>query len=495
MCCNLLALFYFEEKGHLQNIGMVQDNRLHNIRTGERPNKEIRSLNVRSTGNPSRPDSRRNNHAQDVDQDETENTEISHSPNETTTNGSSQSSYHPHPLPTCKDLMTRQGSPYKDAHFLTRHTIPISWKPRADGSRELEHSMCELHRYSAEEAEECLAGKHMFWAGDSLTRYQFLSLATFLHKKKYPPRFGVPPQQSACQHLDENGNPACSAQGEPNICMEGNWRTGSTKDPWQWFMQSIGGPLFDGHMESSAVRRHGIIWPVENYLYSSSADPANRITLSFVEELGWINTPEPIHGFDFTGCAFNGTCEYSDDLFEERIQRHANLSYDFSQPFVDAIGPDGVLRQKIPPVDIALYNRGIWAPLEEEHMSNISKNLYDFSGREHGQCFYRATTGRFDVTLEHERKKVRQEAWRAGCSYIDNAHLVADFNEMPYFLNYIPPRQSFGGTVYHERDSVYWDNVHFMPWVYEELNNLQLNVLCNLHQSGDDDASTSVIKN
>ena len=30
-----------------------------------------------------------------------------------------------------------------------------------------------------------------------------------------------------------------------------------------------------------------------------------------------------------------------------------------------------------------------------------------------------------------------------------------------------------------ERKDVYTDLVHFMPWVYEEINNLLLNVLCN----------------
>jgi len=94
-------------------------------------------------------------------------------------------------LPACKDLMNTPNSPYKDGSFLTRHTIPVSWHPRVDGSRELRHSMCTLHRYSVDEARQCFAGKHMFMPGDSISRYLFLSLATFLHKGHYPPRFGV----------------------------------------------------------------------------------------------------------------------------------------------------------------------------------------------------------------------------------------------------------------------------------------------------------------
>jgi hypothetical protein len=27
--------------------------------------------------------------------------------------------------------------------------------------------------------------------------------------------------------------------------------------------------------------------------------------------------------------------------------------------------------------------------------------------------------------------------------------------------------------------TIFWDDMHFQPWVYKELNNLMLNVLCN----------------
>jgi hypothetical protein len=30
-----------------------------------------------------------------------------------------------------------------------------------------------------------------------------------------------------------------------------------------------------------------------------------------------------------------------------------------------------------------------------------------------------------------------------------------------------------------EYTNVFWDSVHYQPWVYEELNNVMLNVLCN----------------
>jgi hypothetical protein len=32
---------------------------------------------------------------------------------------------------------------------------------------------------------------------------------------------------------------------------------------------------------------------------------------------------------------------------------------------------------------------------------------------------------------------------------------------------------------HEERHNVFFDDVHYQPWLYEEFNNLWLNVLCN----------------
>ena len=410
-------------------------------------------------------------------------TEVPRIPATATTNTQT----HSHDLPSCIELMNAPGAPYGDGQFLSRHTIPVSWHPRADHSRELRHSMCHLHRYTATEAQQCLAGKHLFTAGDSLSRYQFLSLATFLHKQHYPPRFGKG-TSGYCKHLNEQGLAACSPPDEPNICMEGDWSGGGQEDSWLKFVRALGSYLFGGHMEANAIRKGGIKGAVENYVYASpladnsTAAKAQQIVLSFVNEIGWGNDPTPIHGFNFTGCAFEGTCNFTDEMAEERLQRHVNGSYDFSEPFVEAIGPQGVLRQVLPPVDVAFYNRGIWGVLSDTNKNqNITQNLYEFSGGDQGRCFFRTSTGRFQP--DHERGHVRKSFLDAGCGYVDHAHLVADFNNLN-FQPRPPPAQNIGGAPvqanFEERRTVFWDLVHFAPWVYEELNNLQLNILCNV---------------
>ena len=73
--------------------------------------------------------------------------------------------------------------------FLT--STPVNWILRVDGSREVQLAKkCHLHRYTANETRKCLANTHIMMIGDSITRYQMLSLAHFLHVGRYPKRFG-----------------------------------------------------------------------------------------------------------------------------------------------------------------------------------------------------------------------------------------------------------------------------------------------------------------
>jgi hypothetical protein len=109
--------------------------------------------------------------------------------------------------------------------------------------------------------------------GDSTTRYQFTSLAFFIHKGYYQPRFGE--TLPSCLHLGKDGVPVCSLEGEPNVCMEYSWVsvTRPGRDPWNTFMQDLGSNSFDGYMEASTARtsatNHTQI--AENYHYVAPA--------------------------------------------------------------------------------------------------------------------------------------------------------------------------------------------------------------------------------
>ena len=382
------------------------------------------------------------------------------------------------PLPSCKSLMVK-GSPFHDGGFLTRHSIPVSWHPREDSSRELRHSMCTLHRYTAEEARQCLEGRHINFIGDSLSRYQYLGLAWFLHKGSHPPRFerkvGKP-----CPYKDAVGNEACSPPDQPNVCMESDWWG---PNAWLDLIQAVGGKYFDGYMEANARRKAGSndTTIVEDYFYASPPNKnkasRNRVLLSFNNEIGWYANPLPIHGFTFTGCAFSGTCNFSNEMAEERFLRARNLDFDFSEPLDIAIAPSGALRKVLPPVNISVYNRGLWGVLSKERAEKLMPLFHGFSQGSSGRCYFRSTTGNFQSTLAAERSYVREAALWGGCGYLDFAHLLDDFNQLLFKFPRAPNQEY--GNVQDERDFIYWDSLHFKPWVYEELNNMLLNVLCN----------------
>jgi len=372
-------------------------------------------------------------------------------------------------LPPCDQLMQKENSPYADGDFITRYTTPYTWTPRADGSRQFDlASFCSLKRYTAQQARQCLQDKHVNFIGDSLTRYHFLSLSYFLHKGRYPPRFN---RQQPCKHLDENSQPACTPQNESNICIEGEFITNSPfGESWPWFHASLGGwqdgGVFDGHMECNCARGNAIQCQgnceVDNLLYSNS-----RLILSFFKEDGWGDNPRPLSGWNFTECAFSGTCRRDKNTSAYFIERAKNMDYDWRQDLVEALGQGGILRELLPIVNITIYNRGLWGTLKKDRANQIMPRLHEWVKADSGgQCFFRSTTGctRSSKTAEAEKMNVREETYKAGCSYLDFAHVTADFAAM----------RNAGET-----DTIFWDAVHYKPWVYEELNNVMLNVLCN----------------
>jgi hypothetical protein len=129
-------------------------------------------------------------------------------------------------------------------------------------------------------------------------------------------------------------------------------------------------------------------------------------------------------------------------------------------------------------VDIVIYNRGYWGLLSQPLADKLMPVLYDFSQGAKGRCFFNTATAQED-TLEAERFYVRDAAWSAGCGFLDFAHLVADFNHI-HFKHIAMPMQEYGHNL-EERNTIFWDAVHFQPWVNEELNHVLLNVLCNAH--------------
>lgn len=234
-------------------------------------------------------------------------------------------------------------------------------------------------------------------------------------------------------------------------------------------------------MECDCIR-DGVVCPkdkpgcaAENFFYTSEPDPKDhtRTNVSFFFEAGWGDDPRPIRGYNFTGCAMNGTCRYDKAVNDEKVKRAFNMSYNFYQPLGDAIERNGSLRQVVPPVDVAIYNRGLWGTLTTKQAQRYMPLFRDMVDQTDGRCFFKSTTGSGRSnkrSVAQEQGVVRNETAKAGCSFFDLGQITSDFGRMP---------EEIDGEKNLERLTVYSDTVHFRPWVYEEFNNILLNVLCN----------------
>ena len=111
--------------------------------------------------------------------------------------------------------------------------------------------------------------------------------------RECPARFGM---SLPCTHLDENGQPTCSVV--PNVCMEGDFATIS-EDPWKVFHSALGGGtdggIFHGRFQCGCARGQNmsaLTELTENALYVSDTG----VKMSYVGELGWGGSPNPIRG-------------------------------------------------------------------------------------------------------------------------------------------------------------------------------------------------------
>ena len=385
-------------------------------------------------------------------------------------------------LPNCRDL-TRSNYSLADGAFLT--ASPYQWTPRVDGSRQFDLTdIYHIYRYTPDEAHQCLAGHHVNMIGDSVTRFQFLSFAYFIHQNHYPPRFGFDPKTKQCTHFDQEGQPTCSTPRHPGMTRNFEFKGGG----WAGFHQAIGGgpssdgsgSVFEGQMKCNCARERvtcktGLTCNVENYLYvqKKKKEHQERIIMSFIFEFGWGKVPLPVKGHNLTHCSFTGTCRR--ELFPPmETARSTNWSYDWIEPLDDAL--EGTLRHVLPPVTISLYNRGLWGNLEPDRATRVFPQLYNFTGRDKGRCIFKSTTAskRRGNWREYEPSTIQPLSEHAGCSFFDVGHMTSELRDVWQTQAEVPNETELIAI-----KNVWVDEIHFQPWVYEEVNNVLLHVLCN----------------
>jgi len=393
-------------------------------------------------------------------------------------------------LPTCVELMMQQPeSPFADGSFLTSRSTPIAWKRLSDGSAEITlPSTCRLKRYTAVEAKQCLNNKSILFVGDSLTRYQFLCLAYFLEHEKHPPRF---PFLQNCTHINEDGKPTCSTETNPNV--------GHGKFTDTMAGGGTDGSVFNGRMESKSVHAPYRIRDLTTIRLQYVTDSnKSSIRLNFVMEVGE-SGKESFNGWNLTGCAYTASCRYTDEEYKANLNRLLQKKFDWKfRSITDAFDSNSnngtaFQRQFLENIDYAFYNRGIWGQVElvtaEKMMASLHRitngqpnsRSSDNDDNDETKCFYKSTTAvaanankkmERDTNVQWEWGPIRKATLEAGCGYFDVYHLTKDLAKPPW-------AQPSTQTLKDGSSPFTTDPFHFQPWVYEELNNILLNSLCN----------------
>lgn len=368
-----------------------------------------------------------------------------------------------HPRPRCDQYMRRHYA-VADGRFLTRE--PGTWHLRDDGSRAYDVAPCRVVRYTAENARRCLRGRHLFFVGDSVTRYLVVTLVHFLERGEWPERL----LRTAERCRKGPRTEACGTG--PNIGSEHDWSLGSVRG-WPRMLSTIGGgddgSLFRGRVECLCARDDGLkaradgsSRTVQNVIYRS----AHGVNVTAIEESGWKGT-EPLQGWTPTGCADRGACRLPLAAHARNVARANADDYDWVAPVVEAL--EGPLKTLYPDVTDAFYNRGLWGPVKDPKA--VFEALRGLT-RPGGRCFWRGTTA---SSRSRDEADVREAAFKKGCETFDAQLMTKAFEELLFKFPFPPAPE----IALRERKDVYTDLVHFMPWVYEEVNNLLLNVLCN----------------
>ena len=244
--------------------------------------------------------------------------------------------------------------------------------------------------------------------------------------------------------------------------------------------------LFGGRVECQCARAAaGMAAGMENVFYESrprvdtAPERGRRVKLTFIWAGNWSHTAA--FGKLPSGCAARAACNYSDTRHEELMKLeeawvHGNrAAFDWAGPLDEllSLGKSPSFATSLAPdADLAFFNRGLWGPLPAASEA-IFKGLQRLTHRNGGRCFGKGTTHsnpERNPTRRQWNDLGRTQAVQAGCELYDLWPVTERFSSM----DYVP---TAGGTQ-GERESVYWDAVHFQPWVYTELNNLLLNQVC-----------------
>jgi hypothetical protein len=323
-----------------------------------------------------------------------------------------------------------------------------------DGTLHYNLESCLIGRLDVEKARKLLANTHLIFIGDSLTRYQYLSLAHFIERGSYPSRKMV------------------KVEGEPNILREDDFYAanplGAWKDLFALSSKLLGGrELCDCWRGNETTKSKTKSTTLENRFYSL---PSHNLRISYLTYLG---KSEVQHGHTRALKSQGAGEVLSEEVYESNS--YARNPYDWQPQNVStavedvlASDPERSTRRAV-----IVWNSGIWGAFkgakDAEYLKASLLSLKQSAGK-HGLVFYKTTT--VAQTSDFKRASGLREfdhVARAVVPALKHSGIsIYDANKVT------KPFESLERAIYM---AIYWDGVHFQPYVYEELNNVLLHKL------------------
>ena len=276
---------------------------------------------------------------------------------------------------------------------------------------------CQLRRPTVTQARQCLHSQSLLFIGDSISRYQYISLVVFMKTGRWPEKFGSVPDRPS--PLIETEWPSWTAffDGALDTCSCS--RNSSEQDDWYERRH------YHGHHVTLRSSFFPII-PSMEAGFSEIIDEwttPNRTRYSYTAH---INKPQMCNS---TTSSQHPSCDYSDQWN---------------------------------PTTVLIANTGLW---RNEHTGSpnyflpiktapLSPHLR--------RAFWRTTTPRRNGNEMHPgSNEVQRSVFGQG----DSKWELLDLFKM------------FAALGARE---AYWDGFHFLPFLYQEMNIYLLNVLCDM---------------
>ncbi|KAK9818812.1 hypothetical protein WJX74_004498 [Apatococcus lobatus] len=302
-----------------------------------------------------------------------------------------------------------------------------------DGNYYFEPAACLLRRLSGHEARQCLAGRHLDFIGDSVTRYQYMSLVDFLSQKQYQAPYG-------------------DAPGSPSMSMY--WEWGDWSSFYQGSQQKLAQAVDATAVEACRCRRS------DTPQTFTQEHQAGRIK----EDREFILVASPNNASDRPG---------------ETIRISYEQVYDL--PTFHQAGLHGLIqslrhRQLLTgPPSTVIMNQGIWA--------------YGSGDLDHTSDPYRQTALQSIIDMGDTLVSSLSNTellWKTTSVAVDdreplfaiiNANTVTAAEKSKHWTVYNV--RSISEAAIRQGLDFMTDNLHFIPLIYEQFNDLLLNMMCN----------------